>query len=142
MRRRISQVEQIQDNTGRYNGFVSIMTQALVAPNFTENGWGLTRAPHDIVDMLKKNLYDGLDKATEEYEMDVIEGASEDWQRPVFIKQRTLNKLILDELKPMHEEWAGIPLVGFQAYGLRIYKNQSILHMHSKCFLLDCSFQL
>ena len=134
MRRRLSQIEQLEDVSARYNGFMSVMSQSLVAPNFTENGWGLTRAPTELVDLLKQNLHEGLDKATEEYAIEVIRGASEDWQRPLFIKQRTLNKVILEELQPMHEDWAGIPLEGFQAYGLRIYRNESILHMHGKFF--------
>ena len=142
MRRRLSQIEQLEDVSARYNGFMSVMSQSLVAPNFTENGWGLTRAPTELVDLLKQNLHEGLDKATEEYAIEVIRGASEDWQRPLFIKQRTLNKVILEELQPMHEDWAGIPLEGFQAYGLRIYRNESILHMHGKFFLASISVVL
>jgi hypothetical protein len=137
MRRRLAQVERVEDIHGRYNGFISGMTQALVAPNFTENGWGLTRAPADLVALLRTHLSKGIldnNNVAEEYEMDVIEGApgENNWQRPLFIRQRTLNKLILEELKPMHEEWVGIPLIGQVAYGLRVYRNQSVLHMHSK----------
>jgi hypothetical protein len=137
MRRRLAQVEQVDTTHGRYNGYVSAMTQSVVAPNFTENGWGLTRAPQELVDLLKNSLHKGLDKAKEEYAMEVIVGTSEDWQRPLFIQQWSLNKLVLEELKPMHEEWAGIPLIGEVAYGLRVYRNQSILYMHSKSSLFE-----
>ena len=30
----------------------------------------------------------------------------------------------------MHEEWAGVPLIGEIAYGLRAYRNNSVLFMH------------
>ena len=36
----------------RYNAWVAIMPPALVAQNFTENGWGLTRAPKDLTEGL------------------------------------------------------------------------------------------
>ncbi len=44
---------------------------------------------------------------------------------PLFCKQ-TLNVL-----KPLHEAWSGIPLIGSIAYGLRIYRNDSQLNMHT-----------
>jgi len=36
----------------------------------------------------------------------------------------------LDMLKPLHEKWAGVPLVGNNAYGFRLYQNGSSLNMH------------
>ena len=107
------------------------ITQALVAPNFTENGWGLTRAPSNIVELLKESLTTNLATAKEEYHIDAIVGQDEEtWQRPLFIQQFSLNRVVLNELRPMHEAWAGIPLIGEVAYGLRVYRNQSILNMH------------
>ena len=43
--RRLAQVERIQDTGDRYNAWVATMPPALVAQNFTENGWGLNRPP-------------------------------------------------------------------------------------------------
>jgi hypothetical protein len=43
MRRRLAQVERVQNDDDRYNGWVSVISAAVVAPNFTELGWGLTR---------------------------------------------------------------------------------------------------
>jgi hypothetical protein len=45
MERRFRQLDFIQDSHDRYNAYIQTMSSALVAPNFTENGWGLTRAP-------------------------------------------------------------------------------------------------
>jgi predicted 2-oxoglutarate/Fe(II)-dependent dioxygenase YbiX len=38
---------------------------------------------------------------------------------------------VLRELQSYSEEWAGIPLIAHQAYGFRVYRNQSQLFMHS-----------
>ena len=64
-----------------------------------------------------------------EVRINVIEGADEN-SRPLFIKNTELNQRVLEELKPMHEEWAGVDLVGEIAYGLRVYRNSSRLLMH------------
>ena len=135
MRKRLDQVSQIEDLNDRWQGYISAITQAVVAPNFTENGWGLTRAPKEIVDLLWKSLHDNMANAIVEHDPTLaIEGAKvkQNYERPLFIEQSELNAMVLENLKPMHEKWAGIPLKGQIAYGLRVYRNQSVLHMHGK----------
>eukprot|EP00591_Stephanopyxis_turris_P000736 CAMPEP_0195512032 /NCGR_PEP_ID=MMETSP0794_2-20130614/4143_1 /TAXON_ID=515487 /ORGANISM="Stephanopyxis turris, Strain CCMP 815" /LENGTH=282 /DNA_ID=CAMNT_0040639747 /DNA_START=300 /DNA_END=1148 /DNA_ORIENTATION=+ len=121
------------------------MHPALVTPNFTENGWGLTRAPHELVVELQKSLMDGLsnNRTRLERKIDVIEHDDEntDESRPLFIDQVELNQKVMDALKPMHESWAGMPLIGSTAYGLRIYRNESVLNMHvdkSESHIISC----
>jgi len=76
---------------------------------------------------LKESLYNGLKSQLDEEEYtDAIDGSI----RPGFIPQVELNDKALQELKPMHEEWAGVPLHGSTAYGLRVYHNESSLLMH------------
>jgi len=128
--RRFKQVEEtIDDSNERYNAWMQTMTAAYLQPNFTENGWGLTRAPQDLVDALVKKVRDNVDTAPLENDVDVIEGIDES-SKPLFISNLDLNERVLRELKPMHEEWSGVELVGQQAYGLRIYRNNSRLLMH------------
>ena len=50
--------------------------------------------------------------------------------RPYFISNYRMNEEILKELLPLHEAWAGIPLIPSNAYGLRVYRNESSLNMH------------
>ena len=50
--------------------------------------------------------------------------------RPFFINQRDLNIKILNELLPLHEAWSGVKLTANNAYGLRVYRNESKLNMH------------
>merc|ERR1712038_380027 len=130
MFRRFEQIEQTQDKeNGKYDAWLSVMASALVQPNFTENGWGLTRAPDYLVEELKQKLYDNLETAPLEKKVDVIEGGSEE-SKPLFIENKELNDKVLRELKPMHEEWSGVELEGAIAYGLRVYRNNSRLLMH------------
>ena len=89
---------------------------------------------------LKKKLHDNLDSAPQESRVDVIESRSEA-SKPLFIENRELNAKVLRELKPMHEEWAGVDLVGEIAYGLRVYRNDSRLLMHidkSTTHIISC----
>ena len=41
-----------------------------------------------------------------------------------------LNDQVMEELRPMHEEWAGVKLRNGQSYGTRVYKNGSTLVNH------------
>ena len=43
--RRFSQLRQIEDRGLRYNGYMTTIHAAITCKNFTEHGWGLTRAP-------------------------------------------------------------------------------------------------
>ena len=62
---------------------------AIVAPNFTENGWSLARAPQSLVDVLRDAIKEGLPQAVEEKEVDVIEGLP-----PYFIHRRDLTSRV------------------------------------------------
>jgi len=137
--RRFEQLRRIEDSNERYNGWVQSVSAAMVAPNFTESGWGLTRAPTELVEELVHKLHTELPNAHEEKEVNVIEGSGS--SRPLFIYNYALNNKALEELKPMHEEWAGVELVGEIAYGLRVYRNDSRLLMHvdkSKTHVISC----
>jgi hypothetical protein len=61
---------------------------------------------------------------------DLSVSAIETQKRPYFISNSRMNKDILRELLPLHEAWAGIPLIPSIAYGLRVYRNGSSLNMH------------
>ena len=131
MRGRMQQISSIDRDASRFAAWRSVMTQALVAPNFTEHGWALTRAPDYLVHELKLNLYQHKDTAkNEHFQLSIHGNNTYGWKPPLFIKQEELNQRILDELKPIHEAWVGRPLVGEIAYGLRVYQDKSILNMH------------
>mmetsp|Transcript_4488 Transcript_4488/g.8617 ORF Transcript_4488/g.8617 Transcript_4488/m.8617 type:complete len:344 (-) Transcript_4488:14849-15880(-) len=126
--RRIEQIQRIPGSNARYNAWVQTLSSAITAKNFTENGWGLTRAPAELVKELQQKIYDNLETAPLEKDVDVIE--NEMGVQPLFIPNQELNDKVLRELKPMHEKWAGVELEGAIAYGLRLYQNTSRLLMH------------
>jgi len=51
----------------------------------------------------------------------------------------------MEELRPLHEEWAGVELRSGQAYGVRVYKNGSTLVNHvdrSETHVISCIFHI
>ncbi|KAL7465427.1 hypothetical protein ACHAXS_005772 [Conticribra weissflogii] len=151
MRRRFEQVARIEDSNARYNGWMAFITSALLATNYTENGWGLTRAPEHITKRLQQRLHKTLVEmeieeeqpdgtvttkkkipqgqgTRKEHYINVI-GGDED-SRPIMIQDYRENDEILMEMKPMFEWWSGVDLEGSIAYGIRAYRNDSNLLMH------------
>lgn len=86
---------------------------------------GLTRAPESLMKDLRSGIRDGLATARPEHPVEVIEG-----ETPLFIHRPDLTKRVLEELQPLHEAWANVKLRPYQAYGFRLYRNQSNLLMH------------
>lgn len=54
------------------------------------------------------------------------------YDQPRFVEQQTLNWEVINQLKPLHEAWAGgIKLRPTSAYGVRLYGNGSTIVMHN-----------
>lgn len=125
---RLEQVHEIDDLDRRYEGYMQAISPGVVAPNFTEWGFGLTRAPEDLMEDLRNAIRDGLANgdARLEGKVEVIDGPYE----PLFIDRPDLTERVLRELHPYVEAWAGIEVAPHTAYGLRLYQNQSALWAH------------
>ena len=61
MRRRFEQVSRVEDMNDKYNGWMGFMAAATMTSNYTENGWGLTRAPDHILQKLQERLHKTLE---------------------------------------------------------------------------------
>jgi hypothetical protein len=129
--RRFEQLTHIEDTGYSYDGYMVTVHSALNSQNFTENGWGLAKAPQHIIDLLKESLYTGLEKAKTDPEYEVETKVIDGVKRPFWIRQEALNTKILHDLLPLHEAWSGVKLVPNNAYGLRVYREGSNLNMHS-----------
>lgn len=94
-----------------------------MAPNFTELGFGMTRAPEPLMQELRNAIRNGLaeGKARIEGKIEVIDAP----ENPLFIDRPDLTARVLRELHPYVEAWSGVELIPFTAYGLRLYQNQS-----------------
>ena len=126
MRHRLRQVEEIDDQMERFEGYAQTISAGLIQRNFTEHGFGLARAPEELMEALRKAIRDGVAEGPrEEYYIPVIEGL-----RPWFIDRPDLTQRVLKELHHYSETWAGMELTPEIAYGFRLYRNQSNLHVH------------
>mmetsp|Transcript_20328 Transcript_20328/g.42359 ORF Transcript_20328/g.42359 Transcript_20328/m.42359 type:complete len:408 (-) Transcript_20328:376-1599(-) len=126
MEHRLRQIAEIEDRDKRYEGYVQTMNAAVVAPNFTEHGFALARAPDDLMEALRKGIREGLEKGPRlEPDVEVIDGDT-----PWFIDRPDLTGRVLEELQHYPEGWVNMELVAFKAYGFRLYRNNSQLHMH------------
>lgn len=120
------QVSELDGSLKRYEGFIQTVHTAFLVPNFTEYGFGLARCPDELIETLRTAIREGLPTAREEVNTPVINGP----QRPLFVDRPDLTSRVLHEMKPYAEEWSGLELTAYRAYGFRLYRNESQLTMH------------
>lgn len=123
---RLRQVAEIEDRTDRFEGFAQTVNAGLLQKNFTEHGFGLARAPDSLMKDLRQAIRSGVEEGPrlESY----IDAITE--PRPWFIDRPDLTKRVLQELQHYPEAWAGFELTPVTAYGFRLYRNTSRLHVH------------
>jgi hypothetical protein len=78
---RFRQISEIEKNTKRYEAYLQNVNAAYVAPNFTEYGFGLARAPENLMEALREGIRNGLDEGEYHLErsVEVIEGTDLPW---------------------------------------------------------------
>eukprot|EP00927_Polykrikos_kofoidii_P079721 TRINITY_DN76532_c0_g1_i1.p1 TRINITY_DN76532_c0_g1~~TRINITY_DN76532_c0_g1_i1.p1 ORF type:complete len:432 (+),score=45.80 TRINITY_DN76532_c0_g1_i1:62-1297(+) len=116
-----------QDPEACWNEWM-LIAQARLMPNFTSELWKTVRAPVEVHRRLLDNLRRELPSAIVEED-----GVNTGVHGPLpakLIHQPELNYQILDELLPMHEAWAGVPLEATSAFGVRLYTNGSTMEDH------------
>jgi hypothetical protein len=136
---RFGQVRALTDIQHKWDGFVQT-TSASIMKNYTELGWGLTRAPEDLTEELRQAIFDGLPTARHEGTIVEIDGPS-----PLFIDRPDLTAKALARLQPILEAWAQIELEPSIAYGFRLYQNQSRLGMHvdrTQTHVISCIYHI
>jgi hypothetical protein len=128
MKRREEELLMIPGADERWENFMQY-TQSLMVPRLTPMGFKLIQTPASVQSKLKAKL----DKALENWEAVRTEPHIDAIYTPLpskFIDLTGLEWQILGELKELHEEWAGLDLIGTSAYGIRAYQNGSSLVMH------------
>lgn len=129
MQRRLNQVGVIKESDQRYDGLEQVIYSGSIVPNFTEFGFGLARCPNDLLEVLQQGIHDGLPHVVTE-QFDDLEKIVEGPDQPWFIHRPDLTERVLQELVHYAETWVGLPLTPHQAYGFRLYRNESQLLMH------------
>lgn len=76
----------------KWDGMIQTLTASLVK-NYTQYGWGLTKAPQALTDEIRQAIYDGLPNANYEHDVDVIDGPT-----PLFIQRPDLTKKVRSQL--------------------------------------------
>ena len=130
--RRFQQTARIANDGDKYNAYMSTIHSALLAPNFTGYGWGITRAPQELVDELLQKLMQGIespDTSTEQFDYPVNDEYPLEVPLMVDVGGE-LRDRAMNGMKHIHEKWSGVKLIPNNAYGLRVYRNQSNLQMH------------
>jgi hypothetical protein len=123
---RLRQVAEIEDSTDRFEGFAQTVSAGIVQPNYTQWGFGLARAPEPLMEDLRQAIREGVAKGPRLESL--INAITE--PRPWFIDRPDLTQRVLEELQEYPEKWVGFPLTANNAYGFRLYRNQSRLHVH------------
>eukprot|EP01038_Epipyxis_sp_PR26KG_P007834 gene7834-10640_t len=128
MEKREKEIMSIPAADERWENWVQFTSSRMV-PSFTPTGFKVIKIPPAIYAKMKSALDEGL--------RDWNELPVEEHMDPVttplpskFIDLGDLEWQVLDELKGVHEEWAGVELEPTSAYGARLYQNGSALAMH------------
>ncbi len=114
----------------RYEVYMSMVHSALISQNFTEYGWGVTKAPKAVLEKLRKRLHNGLQRSDNDKPTEAPHICMETDLLPYLFDDPQMNKEIVMEMTPLMEAWSGIELVPNNAYGLRAYRNGTNLLMH------------
>jgi hypothetical protein len=126
--RRFNQLDEIVVEDNCYNGYMGAIHAGIICPNYTEYGYGLTLAPKALTAELKDLLHQGVKQGInigKESLSDSIKGEPDFVDLNIKLTDRALLML-----QPIVEAWSGTTLVPYQAYGLRVYRNESSLNMH------------
>lgn len=130
MERRESEIMQLTGADERWENWMQFV-QSRMLPKFTENGFQVIQTPSHVHAKLKNAVDEGIrnweNLRSEGGVADSIYGPLE----PKFVDLGTLAVEVMDDLKYLHEEWAGgMKLMPTSAYGVRLYQNGSSMVMH------------
>lgn len=73
LNQRFAQVEALEDLQQKWDGIIQTLSAALMK-NYTEYGWGLTRAPEELTDEIRAAIYEGLPNVRLEGATSAIDG--------------------------------------------------------------------
>lgn len=107
--------------------------QGRYVKSFTQNGYLVADIPKKMFTKLKSFLAEAVKPGNFErlHEEGPVDAIFNSLDLPAKMSYLTFSRELLEELRPLHEQWAGgIKLQGSSVYGLRIYQNGSSLAMH------------
>ena len=127
---REEEIMMIPGSNERWENWMQFVAGRIVH-KFTPMGFKVIQTPPQIHEKLYKKVMDAVnnqwDDLPEEQDVNAIYGET----NPLFVDMEGLDWEVLEDLQPLHEEWAGgMKLFPTSAYGVRLYQNGSSLVMH------------
>eukprot|EP00595_Chromulina_sp_UTEXLB2642_P001267 CAMPEP_0196764834 /NCGR_PEP_ID=MMETSP1095-20130614/6959_1 /TAXON_ID=96789 ORGANISM="Chromulina nebulosa, Strain UTEXLB2642" /NCGR_SAMPLE_ID=MMETSP1095 /ASSEMBLY_ACC=CAM_ASM_000446 /LENGTH=286 /DNA_ID=CAMNT_0042121413 /DNA_START=259 /DNA_END=1119 /DNA_ORIENTATION=- len=130
MRFREQEIMNIPGSDERWENWMQFV-QAQLVPTFTTQGFDVIHVPKNVYEKLR----DAVLTAVEDWDNIPLEGEVEAIYGdlpPKFVDIGELAWDTIEELKSLHEDWAGgMKLRPTSAYGVRLYQNGSSLAMHN-----------
>jgi hypothetical protein len=131
MEGREAEIMQLTGADERWENWMQFV-QGRMLPKFTDVGFAIIQTPPHVQAKLKKAVdaaVGNFDNIPEERGVkDSIYGPVP----PKFVDLGGLAWEVLEDLKPLHEEWAGgIELKGTSSYGVRLYRDGASMVMHN-----------
>ena len=93
-------------------------------------GFKKTRLPPGLHQRLLGHLQSNVERFVPEGAVDEIRTASTHTIPTLIFEDAAFNAQLAEELRPLHEEWAGVPLVLSHCYGIRCYQRGTFLYNH------------
>lgn len=122
------EIMQIPGSQERWENWMQFVAGQLT-PKLTPVGFKLVTTPPAVQAKLKAKL----DEALEDWDSIPLESKVDVMYGPLkskFVHIGPLAWEVAEDLRPLHEEWAGIKLRATSSYGIRLNQNMSSLVMH------------
>ena len=131
MEAREAEIMQLTGADERWENWMQFV-QGRMLPKFTDVGFAVIQTPPEVQAKLKK----AIDAAVADFDNIPEELGVKDSiygnLPPKFVELGGLAWEVLEDLKPLHEEWAGgIELKGTSSYGVRLYRDGASMVMHN-----------
>ena len=132
MARREAEAMKLEDSQERWDAWMFI-AQARLMRNFTVPQWEVVDAPAHVhaavLDKVRASMAERRPRKEKSFSGAAHSGVSGP-NEPDFLEQERLNYWVLDQLKPLHEAWAGVELEPTSVYGVRLYRDGATLADH------------
>jgi prolyl 4-hydroxylase len=93
-------------------------------------GYRKARLQADLYDRLASHFRANIERFSPEGPVDEIRTAAKQTIPTLIYEDHAFNAQLAEDLRPLHEEWAGMPLVLSHCYGIRCYQRGTFLYNH------------
>ena len=140
MEAREAEIMQLTGGDERWENWMQFV-QGLMLPRFTERGFDVIQTPPHVQAKLKKVIDEAVANWDTIPEEKGVKESIYGTYTPKFVDIGPLAYEVMDDLKSLHENWAGgIELKGTSSYGVRLYRDGASMVMHNDKVSLVSSY--